>query len=45
MAHVISIEQSIPTEDESKNDGETSRGHDQTVVPTHEVSTSCDIVN
>lgn len=34
MAHVISMEQSLPTKDESKNDGETSRGHDQTVVPT-----------
>ena len=45
MAHVISIEQSLPIEDESKSDGETSRGHDQTVVPTDEVSTSCGIVN
>ena len=44
MAHVISMEQSLPIKDESKNDGETSRGHDQTVVPTDAVSTSCDIV-
>ena len=44
MAHVISMEQSLPTKDESKNDGLTSRGHDQTVVPTDLVSTSRDIV-
>ena len=42
MAHVISMEKSLPTKDESKNDGETSRGQDQTVVPTDAVSTSCD---
>ena len=42
MEHVISMEQSLPTMDESKNDGETSRGPDQTVVPTDAVSTSCD---
>ncbi|XP_030963034.1 uncharacterized protein LOC115984205 isoform X2 [Quercus lobata] len=34
MAHLISMEKSLPTKDESKNDGETSRGQDQTVVPT-----------
>ena len=44
MAHIISMEQSLPTKDESKNDGETSRDHDITVVPTDAVSTSCDIV-
>ena len=42
MAHVISMEKSLPTKDESKNDGETSRVQDQTVVPTDAVSTSCD---
>ena len=42
MAHVISMEQSVPTKDESKNYGETSSGHDQTVVTTDAVSTSCD---
>ncbi|KAL0006812.1 hypothetical protein SO802_008314 [Lithocarpus litseifolius] len=34
MAHVISMEQSLPTKDKSKNDGETSRGPDQIIVPT-----------
>ena len=44
MAHVISMEQSLSTKDESKNEGEISRGHDRMVVPTDAVSTSCDIV-
>ena len=44
MAHIISMEQSLPKKDESKNDGETSRDHDIAVFPTDAVSTSCDIV-
>ena len=39
------MEKSLPTKDKSKNDGETSRGPDQTIVPTDVESTSCDIVN
>ncbi|KAL4601105.1 hypothetical protein ACB092_11G248000 [Castanea dentata] len=34
MAHVISMGQSLPEKGESINDGETSRGNDQTIVPT-----------
>ena len=45
MAHVISMEPSLATKDKSKNDGETSRGPDQTIVSTDVVSTSCDIVD
>ncbi|XP_075644122.1 putative UPF0481 protein At3g02645 isoform X3 [Castanea sativa] len=34
MAHVISMGQSLPEKGESINDGETSRGNDQIIVPT-----------